>query len=139
MPIWRFIVPKEAGRGTFCLYDEAMDRRVKKRRALEEDLRFAIEREEFHLVYQPQISIPDGEITGVEALLRWNHPTRGLVSPGDFIPIAELTGAIIPMSEWVLSSVCAQNRAWQDAGLPEFSASVNVSPRHFKQENWSSQ
>ena len=126
---------KEEGRGTYQLYDAKMHDEVQARRALEEDLRRALERDEMHLVYQPQFNCMTGELVGAEALLRWNHPQRGAVSPAEFIPVAEATRLIIPISEWVLQTACAQNRAWQDAGMPKFCVSVNISPLHFKQAN----
>ncbi|MCG8694645.1 MAG: EAL domain-containing protein [Minwuiales bacterium] len=126
---------KEEGRGAYQLYDKEMHTEVQSRRALEADLRLAIEREEFRLVYQPQLEMRTGRIIGAEALIRWEHPERGNVSPGEFIPIAETTRLIIPISDWVLRTACAQMKQWLDSGMPEFCVSVNISPLHFKQQN----
>jgi diguanylate cyclase (GGDEF)-like protein len=98
---------------------------------LQEELRRAIQRSEFVLHYQPQIDLDTGAIVGVEALVRWMHPSRGVVSPIDFIPVAEQTGLIGPIGSWVLREACRQNKAWQDAGLPPVVMSVNVSPQQF--------
>ncbi len=98
---------------------------------LENDLRRAIERDELRLYYQPQMSLRSGNIIGMEALVRWQHPLRGLVSPIEFIPLAEATGLIVPIGEWVLRTACEQNRAWQLAGLPAVTVAVNLSARQF--------
>jgi EAL domain-containing protein (putative c-di-GMP-specific phosphodiesterase class I) len=98
---------------------------------LESDLRHAVERGEFFLHYQPKVEIASGLITGVEALLRWKHPLRGLVPPLDFIPLAEETGLIVPIGEWVLATACARTKAWQGRGLPKLSVAVNLSARQF--------
>jgi EAL domain-containing protein (putative c-di-GMP-specific phosphodiesterase class I) len=98
---------------------------------LESDLSRALERGEFLLHYQPKVEIATGLITGTEALLRWKHPLRGLVPPMDFIPLAEETGLIVPIGEWVLATACAQNKAWQDQGLTMLGIAVNLSPRQF--------
>ena len=126
---------KEQNGGICQLFDEQMHAEVQARCTLEEDLRKALDRDEFHVVYQPQIAVATGEIVGAEALLRWTHPERGAVSPAEFIPIAETTRLIIPISEWVLRTVCAQVRQWQDKGLPSFHVSINVSPVQFKQHD----
>ena len=130
---------KEEGRGTYQLYDAKMHDEVQARRAMEDDLRRALERNELHLVYQPQFNCMTGELVGAETLLRWNHPQRGAISPAEFIPVAEATRLIIPISEWVLQTACAQNRAWQDAGMKKFSVSVNISPLQFMQSNLAEQ
>ena len=100
-----------------------------------EEMRQAIARSEFHLLYQPQVDIQTGEIRAVEALIRWNHPTRGLVPPMEFIPTAEKTGLIVAIGDWVLHAACRQNKQWQDAGLPPIGVSVNVSARQFREKN----
>ncbi len=100
-----------------------------------EEMRQAIARSEFHLLYQPQVDIRSGEIRAVEALIRWNHPTRGLVPPAEFIPTAEKTGLIVAIGDWVLHAACRQNKLWQDAGLPPIGVSVNVSARQFREKN----
>ena len=126
---------KEEGRGTYQLYDNQMQEEVQARRLLESDLRRALDREELRIVYQPQFDCRTGELVGAEALLRWRHPERGEVSPAEFIPVAESTRLIIPISEWVLASVCAQSQAWRQSGAAQICISVNISPLHFKQAN----
>jgi len=126
---------KEEGRGTYQLYDNQMQEEVQARRVLESDLRRALDRGELRLVYQPQFDCRSGALVGAEALLRWRHPERGEISPAEFIPIAESTRLIMPISEWVLASVCRQNRAWQQSGAVQTCISVNISPLHFKQNN----
>ncbi|MDC4227640.1 MAG: EAL domain-containing protein [Candidatus Manganitrophus sp.] len=100
---------------------------------LESSLRYALKREEFLIHYQPQVDLKTGRITSVEALLRWQHPSLGLVRPQEFIPIAEETGLIVPIGEWVLRTACAQAAAWQQANLPPIHMVVNLSIRQFKQ------
>ncbi len=126
---------KEEGRGTYQLYDDQMQEEVQARRSLESDLRRALDRGELRLVYQPQFDCNSGALVGAEALLRWRHPERGDISPVEFIPIAESTRLIIPISEWVLATVCRQNCAWQQSGAVQTCISVNISPLHFKQNN----
>ena len=126
---------KEEGRGTYQLYDDQMQEEVQARRVLEADLRRALEREELRIVYQPQFDCHSGALVGAEALLRWCHPERGEISPAEFIPIAESTRLIIPISEWVLAKVCRQNRTWQEDGTAKICISVNISPLQFKQSN----
>jgi diguanylate cyclase (GGDEF)-like protein len=122
---------KADGRGTYRFFKPDMDARVKARRALESDLREAIIRGEFELHYQPLVSLRDNKITGCEALLRWFHPERGMISPMDFIPIAEETGLITPIGEWVLRTACAQAATWPD----DIKIAINVSPVQFKTGN----
>ncbi|TMG75998.1 MAG: diguanylate cyclase, partial [Betaproteobacteria bacterium] len=123
---------KELGRNTFQFYAKEIDARINERLMLENSLRRAIEREEFLLQYQPQIHLNRGKITGAEALIRWQHPELGMVSPDKFIPLAEETGLIEPIGEWVLRTACAQNKAWQDARLPAITVSINLSARQFR-------
>jgi diguanylate cyclase (GGDEF)-like protein len=126
---------KAVGRGSWQLYDRQVHDDMQSRRQLETDLRRALAEEEFHLVYQPQIDARRGKIIGAEALLRWSHPTRGNVPPNEFIPIAEATRMIVPISNWVLATACRAARNWHETGLDEVSVAVNISPLQFKQQN----
>ena len=122
---------KELGRNNYLRYAASMNVHTVERLELESDLRRALEREELVLHYQPIVETTTGMITGTEALLRWNHPLRGLMAPSAFIPLAEETGLIVPIGEWVLASACARNKAWQDRGMTNLSVSVNLSARQF--------
>jgi diguanylate cyclase (GGDEF)-like protein/PAS domain S-box-containing protein len=124
---------KENGRQGYQFFKPAMSMRAVERQSLEGDLRRALERQEFALHYQPKINLKTGAITGAEALIRWTHPTRGLVSPARFIPVAEDSGLILPIGAWVLREACAQARAWVDAGLPATPMAVNVSAIEFRE------
>ena len=126
---------KDMGRNNFQFYTAEMNARTHERLGLERSLRRAIERREFVLHYQPKARIRTGEITGVEALIRWNHPERGIVPPSEFIPLLEDTGLIIQVGEWVLQTACAQARKWQDAGLGPLRIAVNSSAREFQQRD----
>jgi predicted signal transduction protein with EAL and GGDEF domain len=126
---------KEMGRGSFQFYQASMNARALDRLKLEAGLRRALQRNEFVLHYQPQIEIATGAIIGVEALLRWQPPGGAMVHPGDFIPIAEETGLIVPIGEWVLRTACAQQVAWKNAGLRDIRMAVNLSARQFKQQD----
>ncbi|HUW50366.1 MAG TPA: EAL domain-containing protein [Sulfuricella sp.] len=126
---------KAEGRGNFQFFTEAMNLAALERLTLENDLRSALEEDEFELYYQPQIEVSSGRVTGVEALLRWNHPEHGLIPPAKFIPVAEGTGLIVPLGEWVLRTACRQAVSWQQAGLPPICMAINISARQFKQEN----
>ncbi|TAJ08338.1 MAG: EAL domain-containing protein [Nitrospirae bacterium] len=120
-------------RGSFQFYAPDMNNRADERLRLETGLRHALQRQEFVLHYQPQIDVRSGKIVGVEALARWQHPDRGLVPPNDFIPLAEDTGLIVPIGEWVLRTACAQVKAWQASGHPPLRLAVNLSNRQFLQ------
>ncbi|AZN39266.1 bifunctional diguanylate cyclase/phosphodiesterase [Paenibacillus albus] len=123
---------KESGRSNHRFYDSEMDKKSYGKFELERDLRKALEREQLLLVYQPQVHVESGAIVGVEALVRWKHHERGMISPADFIPIAEETRLIIPIGEWILYTACRQNKAWQEAGLSPVHVSVNLSIHQFQ-------
>ncbi len=125
---------KEDGKNGFRFFSRAIKTQSIERLTLESALRRALEREQFLLHYQPKIDMVSGQITGVEALLRWTHPDLGLVPPGQFIPLAEETGLIVPIGRWVLKEACAQNMAWQRRGLRPVTMAVNLSPRQFTDE-----
>jgi diguanylate cyclase (GGDEF)-like protein len=124
---------KQDGRGRFRLFEPAMDDEVQARRRLDGELRRALEGAEFILHYQPQVSLATDRVEGVEALVRWRHPERGLVPPGEFIPAAEASGLIRPLGAWVLREACRQARAWRDAGL-ELVMAVNLSPAQLRHD-----
>ena len=126
---------KAAGRSTYRMFDEDMQSAARAQRILEGDMRLALVRDEFVIHYQPQLSIPERRIIGAEALIRWRHPARGLIPPGEFIPVAELSDLVVDIGQWVLRTSCAQNKAWQDAGLPHFRIAVNISARQFHGED----
>ena len=126
---------KEFGGNAYKFYSVEMTMADLRRLSLETQLRKAIERHELTLHYQPQAEIRSGVIFGAEALLRWQHPELGVIAPSEFIPLAEETGLIVPLGEWVLHTACAQNRAWQEAGLPALRMAVNLSSRQFRQGN----
>lgn len=119
----------------FSFYTAEVNARALERLDLESALRRALEKDELVLHYQPQLSLRTGEIFGAEVLLRWQHPQRGMVPPAQFIPLAESTGLIVPLGEWVLRKACLQNKAWQNAGLPCITVAVNMSARQFDTQN----
>jgi diguanylate cyclase (GGDEF)-like protein/PAS domain S-box-containing protein len=127
---------KENGRQTYQYFKPAMNVRAVERQSIEESLRRALERQEFVVHYQPKINLKTGRISGAEALLRWTHPTRGPVPPGQFIPVAEDCGLILPIGTWVLRQACQQARAWVDAGLPLGTMAVNISAMQLRNENF---
>jgi len=127
---------KEGGRNNFQFFTADMNAEAVKRLTLENGLRPALERKELFLVYQPQMDVVTGKVTGLEALLRWQHPELGLVPPDQFIGIAENTGMILPIGEWVLRTACSQARKWQDEGLRPVQVAVNVSAVQFRQEGF---
>ncbi|MBM6998515.1 EAL domain-containing protein [Paenibacillus sp. DXFW5] len=119
----------------FMRYHAAMKQRTQSKVELENDMRKALEREEFFLEFQPQISLNTGKMVGMEALVRWNHPKRGLLPPSEFIPLAEESGLIVPLGEWVLKTACLHNKKWQLDGFEPVCVSVNLSMRQFRQYN----
>jgi len=127
---------KESGRNSFRFFTKDMNAQAVERLNLENSLRLALDKKELFLVYQPQMDMGTGRITGLEALLRWQHPELGLVPPDKFIRIAENSGLIMPIGEWVLRMACSQARKWQDEGLPAVPVAVNVSAVQFRQENF---
>ncbi|OGU09213.1 MAG: hypothetical protein A2075_00060 [Geobacteraceae bacterium GWC2_58_44] len=126
---------KEQGRNNFQFYTKELNDKAVERMTMEKHLRRALEREEFLLHYQPQVDLKSGRIVGMESLIRWQSPELGFIPPDRFISLAEETGLIVPIGEWVLTNACAQNKAWQDAGHPPLIMAVNLSPRQFRQEN----
>jgi diguanylate cyclase (GGDEF)-like protein/PAS domain S-box-containing protein len=124
---------KEGGRNTFRFFAPEMHRQSSRTLQLENALRRALERDQLRLEYQPQVDLASGRIIGCEALLRWHHPELGVISPAEFIPVAEDTGLILPIGEWVLRTAVNQNRAWQAAGLPPLVVAVNISALQFHQ------
>jgi predicted signal transduction protein with EAL and GGDEF domain len=123
---------KANGRNTYSFFVEAMKRQIERRKELEAELRRAIAAHEFALHYQPQIRLADRKVVGMEALMRWHHPTRGLVMPSEFLAVAEEAGLIVPIGVEVLSQACAQARTWLDAGLEFGRMAVNLAPAQFK-------
>ena len=126
---------KEEGKNSYQFFTNAMHESATARLNLEYKLRKAIEKEEFVLHYQPQVDITTGEVIGMEALVRWQDPKEGLIPPGNFIPLAEDTGLIVPIGEWVLRTACIQNKMWQDKGMKPLRVAVNMSMRQFKQKD----
>jgi EAL domain-containing protein (putative c-di-GMP-specific phosphodiesterase class I) len=124
---------KKRGRNCFEFFSVEMNVHASERLTLENQLRRAVEREELVLFYQPKVEVASGRITGAEALVRWKHPELGYVTPAKFIPIAEETGLIVEIGQWVLRTACAQTQTWIQQGLPPLTVSVNVSGAQFKQ------
>jgi predicted signal transduction protein with EAL and GGDEF domain len=118
---------KAVNRGNFSFFEPAMDAKAQARRVLETDLRDALQRGEFEMYYQPVVNLEENKISGFEALLRWHHPTKGLVSPSEFIPLAEETGLIVPLGEWVIRKACGDAQSWPS----DIRVAVNVSPTQF--------
>ncbi len=127
---------KELGRNNLQVFTEEMAAKAHEKLLKQAELRQAIARDEFLLHFQPQLNLETGRVFAAEALLRWRHPERGMISPGDFIPLAEETGLIVPIGDWVLRAACRQCKAWHEAGLPLLIVSVNVSARQFRERNW---
>ncbi len=129
---------KEMGKNNYQFFSEEMNNRVKQRMELENNLRHAIERDEFVMYYQPQVNSNTGEIIGLEALIRWNHPVYGLMSPANFIPVAEESGLILPIGEWTVEEVCRQIKEWEDDSIfMNIPVTVNISGKHFSQYDFS--
>jgi len=126
---------KTSGGANYQFYTADMHAMASRRLALETNLRRAIHNEEFLIHYQPRVSVDSLEITGVEALVRWQHPQLGLISPAEFIPLAEDTGLIVPIGEWVLRNACLQNKRWQDQGFAPIHMAVNISARQFHEQD----
>lgn len=126
---------KNEGRNNYQFYNQSLSQKRPELLKLEKSLRHALEYDEFILFYQPRVNITTGKITGMEALLRWYHPEMGVVSPNVFIPLAEESGLIVSIGEWVLREACKQNKAWQDAGYPPVIIAINLSPKQFCQPN----
>jgi diguanylate cyclase (GGDEF)-like protein len=126
---------KKAGRNNFQFFSEENTTFFPERLQMENELRQALARHQFELHYQPRVTVADGEVIGMEALIRWRHPLRGLIMPDDFIPLAEETGLILPIGEWVLQEACRQNKAWQDQGMRPLRVAVNISALQFRQNN----
>jgi diguanylate cyclase (GGDEF)-like protein len=124
---------KELGKNNCQFYAREMNAEIEQKLVLLEGMRQALEHRQFRLVYQPKVDLRTGRIFGAEALVRWVHPEHGVIGPDRFIPLAEESGMIVALGEWVLREACQQNRAWQDAGLAPLCISVNVSPRQFEE------
>ncbi len=122
---------KDKGRKTYAFFEQEMTARAIARQSTEANLRLALERQEFILHYQPKIDLQSGTIVGIEALVRWQHPQRGLLAPADFVPIAEDSGLIVPIGRWVLREACRQAQAWQDTGLSPVAIAINTSALEF--------
>jgi diguanylate cyclase (GGDEF)-like protein/PAS domain S-box-containing protein len=123
---------KGQGRHNFHFYDRSMNATASERLLLESDLRRALQNNEFELYFQPQLDVATGRILGTEALIRWRHPDKGLIPPSEFIPVAEESGLIVQIGEWVLKTACLQNKTWQDAGLCPVHIAINISGLHFR-------
>jgi diguanylate cyclase len=122
---------KSLGRDSYCFFEASMNAHVQAHLEMVQDLRRALDRRELILYYQPKFEAPNGPAIGAEALVRWVHPTRGLIQPDDFIPLAEKTGLIVPIGDWVLDEACRQMREWHDAGRQDWTMAVNLSPVQF--------
>jgi len=127
---------KELGGGQFQFYTKELNQESLKRLNMETDLHHAIDNGEFFLCFQPQYDLAENKLISVEALIRWDHPKKGLILPIDFIPLAEETGIMSTLSEWAIRSACKQNKKWQDAGLPPIRIAVNITTQGFKQQNF---
>ena len=126
---------KQEGRNTCQFYSPEMNEKLRRRLELERDLRKALEREELELFYQPQMELQSGTFKGAEALIRWRHPQHGFISPGEFIPIAESSGLILPIGSWVIETAARQNKVWLEDGFPELRVAVNLSAKQFQESD----
>ena len=122
---------KENGKNTYCFYNESINDRLMNKIEMQSELRQAIDHDEFEVFYQAQIDLETNAIAGFEALVRWNHPVKGLIGPGEFIPIAEQTGLIVPIGKWVMQEACKQLKRWENNGFTNITMSVNLSGRQF--------
>ncbi|MGG3562255.1 EAL domain-containing protein [Neobacillus rhizosphaerae] len=127
---------KERGKNNYRFYSSNLNGNSIRKMELENGLRKALEKNQLTLHYQPQVSLATGEIVGIEALVRWNHPEHGFIAPSEFIPLAEETGLIVPIGKWVLWEACKQRKAWENAGFREFPIAVNVSVRQFEDDHF---
>ncbi|USB33950.1 GGDEF and EAL domain-containing protein [Paenibacillus sp. YPG26] len=127
---------KERGKNNYQFYSSDLNGLSTRKMELENGLRRAIEQDEMVIYYQPQVELTTGELVGIEALLRWRHPQYGMISPLEFIPLAEETGLIVPLGKWVMRTACMQNKAWQDQGHPAIPVAVNISVRQMGEENF---
>jgi diguanylate cyclase (GGDEF)-like protein len=127
---------KESGKNSFRLFNSELNKTIIRKLEIEQQIKYAIERNQFSLYYQPKIELQTRKMIGMEALLRWNHPELGWISPGEFIPIAEETGQIVPIGEWVLNEACRQNKHWQEKGFKALCVSVNVSVWQFQHSDF---
>jgi EAL domain-containing protein (putative c-di-GMP-specific phosphodiesterase class I) len=127
---------KKSGRNAVQVFSAKMSTFFPDRLALENDLRHALERRELELHYQPKVEVRSGSVIGMEALVRWRHPRRGLVNPVEFIPLAEETSLIVPLGQWVLREACRQNKAWQEQGLRPLRIAVNISGTQLRHDGF---
>jgi diguanylate cyclase (GGDEF)-like protein/PAS domain S-box-containing protein len=127
---------KDQGKNNFQFYKKELSKNLDRKATLESCLRKALQKDEFILHYQPQVDLNSGKIIGMEALIRWRHPELGMISPVEFIPLAEETGLIVSIGEWVLRTACKQNKLWQDEGFPKMRIAVNISAVQFQNENF---
>jgi EAL domain-containing protein (putative c-di-GMP-specific phosphodiesterase class I) len=118
---------KDEGRDQYCFHSADLDREVRQRVTIANDLRHALERGELELYYQPQVELATGRIVGMEALIRWNHPSRGLLKPGDFLPVIEKSPLMVTLGHWVLENACEQMHAWREAGIAPQIVAINLS------------
>lgn len=127
---------KENGRNTFCYFNDAINLKLMEKIQMQSELRQGIEKQEFLVYYQPQLNMTNNQIVGFEALLRWNHPEKGIITPNEFIPHAESTGLIVPMGSWILREACKQLKVWEEQGYTELIIAVNISVRQFKDKEF---